>query len=142
MARGGAALFKRGRQGPRMVRVKMASDLCAAVKHALITKGTEEDLRKRQCIQLEELPAEVQRSLINQEGQIIALNVQREGFLARLKDNEQTIRQQQSMIAHLNEVVAQLTRNNLKKECLRCEKQLDDAAVWAMFDAIDGWAHS
>lgn len=121
---------------------KMAEQLCAGVKHALMIKGTEEDLKKRQCIQLEDLPAEVQRSLINQEGQIIALNVQREGFIARLKENDRTIQQQANMIAHLNDVVAQLTRNNMKKECLRCEKQLDDAAVWAMFDAIDGWAHS
>ena len=91
---------------------------------------------------MEDLPAEVQRALINQEGQIIAMNVQREGFLARLKDNERTIQQLQNTLAHLNEVVGMLTRNNLKKECLRCEKQLDDAAVWAMFDAIDTWTQS
>ena len=121
---------------------KMAAELCAGVKHAMIIKGTEEDLKKRQCVQMEDLPAEVQRALLNQEGQIISMNVQREGFLARLKENERTIHQLQNMVNHLNDVVGQLTRNNLKKECLRCEKQLDDAAAWAMFDAIDNWAHS
>ena len=118
------------------------SELCAGVKHAMITKGTEEDLKKRQCVQMEDLPAEVQRALINQEGQIIAMNIQIAGFLARCRESDRTIQILENKLAHLNEVVGLLTRNNLKKECLRCEKQLDDAAVWAMFDAIDGWAQS
>jgi hypothetical protein len=120
----------------------MSHEFSSAVKRALVNKDTEEEKKKQLCVQLEDLPQEVQGALMSLEAQNIALNLQREGFLARLKDNERTIAQLQCVIANLNQNIAHLTRNNLKKECLRCERQLDDAAIWAMFDAIDSWASS
>ena len=117
-------------------------ELCAAVKRAMIMKGTEEDERKKQCVQLDDLPPEAQRALVNLEGTVLAMSIQREGFVDRLKQQDRDIAQLRNEVIRLNDIIGILTRNNLKKECLRCERQLDDAAVWAMFDAIDTWAQS